>query len=128
MKQLILTIEVKCLESIGVKGQFTEVNMVPFTGRAYGTDFSGEVLGQGVDTQKTDLASGECTLSARYMLEGRDSGGNSCRIFIENSLHDEEGWHPKLVTDSPLLAEWERIPLTASVEGAGEGVVVRVYR
>ena len=128
MKQLILTIEVKCLEGISVKGQDTLVTLLPFTGRAFGEHFSGQVLGNGVDTQKTDLKSGKCRLSARYMLEGTDSAGSSCRIFIENSIQDEDGWHPVLVTDSPVLAEWERIPLTASVEPADGGVTVRIYR
>ena len=128
MKQLILTIEVKCHDGIGVRGRRTEVVMVPFSGRAYGELFTGRVLTGGIDTQKTDLLTGECTLSARYMLEGTDCGGESCRIFIDNNIHDDEGWHPKLVTDSALLAEWEELPLTATVDGADGGVTVRIYR
>ena len=32
-----------------------------------------------------------------------------------------------LVTDSKVLAEWEHLPLTASVDGTESGVVVRIY-
>lgn len=128
MKELILSIKVRCLESIGVKGTDTEVVMVPFTGEAYGEYFSGSIVGTGVDTQKHDIKSGEWNLSARYMLQGTDRYGKECRIFIDNSLHDENGWHPMLVTDSEGLSEWERLPLTASVDGTENGVLVRIYK
>lgn len=127
MKKLLLTIDVLCAEGIGVKGAKTEVIMVPFTGRAFGEDFNGRIVGSGVDTQKFDLASGESTLSARYILQGTDREGVPCRIFIENTVHDEAGWHPMLVTDSKALSEWERLPLTASVDPTESGVVVRIY-
>lgn len=128
MKELLLSIEVCCHEGIGVKGQDTEVVMLPFSGRAFGAYFNGEIMGTGVDTQRYDLKSGEGSLSARYMLQGTDRDGNSCRIFIENSLHDERGWHPLIVTDSKCLAEWERLPLTATVDGTETGVLVRIFR
>ncbi|SDB05311.1 hypothetical protein SAMN02910317_00199 [Ruminococcaceae bacterium FB2012] len=127
MKELLLTIDVVCSQGLSVKGGETEVVMVPFTGRAFGEHFSGRIIGPGVDTQKFGLKSGEGTLSARYMLQGTDSEGCPCRIFIENSIHDEAGWHPMLVTDSKVLAEWEHLPLTASVDGTESGVVVRIY-
>ena len=127
MKELLLTVDVTCTDSIGVKGSETEVVMVPFTGKAFGEYFSGETAGVGVDTQKFDLKTGAGTLSARYMLRGTDREGCPCSIFIENSVHDEAGWHPFLVTDSKCLSEWERLPLTATVEGTDKGVTVRIY-
>lgn len=128
MRELILSIDVRCCESINVKGTDTEIIMIPFTGKAYGEYFNGEIIGTGVDTQKFDVRSGEGSLSARYMLQGTDKDGKACRIFIENSLHDEKGWHPMLVTDSECLSEWERLPLVASVDGTENGVLVRVYK
>ena len=120
------TIEL-CLEPYGVQGQDMKVVMIPFTGKASGEYFNGEIIGTGVDTQK--YREGEAgQLSARYMLKGKDSAGNDCKIFIENSAHDDEGWHPMIVTDSRLLAEWESIPLVASVDGKEVGVLVRIYR
>ena len=67
-------------------------------------------------------------LSARYMLEGKDAQGNACRIFIENQGNGETGLHPKIVTDSPLLKEWEECRLSSTVEGAPGGVTVRIFR
>ena len=127
MKQLILTIDVICTDGIGVRGSDTEVVMVPFTGRAYGKDFNGRIVGTGIDTQKHDLKTDTVTLSARYMLQGTDSEGIPCRIFIENSQRDEAGRHPMLVTDSKALSDWERLPLTATVDPTDCGVVVRIY-
>lgn len=127
MKELLLSIDVQCLESVGVKGKHTGILMIPFTGRAYGEYFNGEIIGTGTDTQKYDVKSGECRLSARYMLQGIDKEGNACRIFIENSLQDEEGWHPMVVTDSTCLCQWEQIPLIATVNGTQNGVLVQIY-
>ena len=127
MKELLLTVDVVCARGISVRGSKKEVNMVPFTGRAYGTMFTGKIVGTGVDTQTTDLMTGKCTLSARYMLQGFDMEGTPCRIFIENSVRDQAGWHPRLVTDSPMLSSWESLPLTASVDSTDLGVVVRIY-
>ena len=125
-KKLLLTIDVKCLEAPSVKGQVYTVVMVPFTGTAYGDYFNGEIIGTGVDTQKYN-PEGQCSLSARYMLQGKDCSGADCKIFIENSQCDANGWRPFLVTDSKYLAEWERIPLIATVDPAEGGVTVKIY-
>lgn len=127
MKKLMLSIDIQCHECIGVKGQDTEIVMVPFSGRAYGEYFNGEIIGTGIDTQKFNIKSGEGILSARYMLQGKDKDGAACRIFIENSQHDEKGWHPMIVTDSKCLSEWERLDMTATVDNTESGVLVQIY-
>ena len=125
MEQL-LEIRVACHEAVRVKGSAREIVMIPFTGEAEGPLFSGRVIGTGVDTQV--IACGKVTLSARYMLEGRDADGNPCRIFIENQGSMEDGLRPSVVTDSPLLRDWEAACLRSTVEGAPGGVTVRIYR
>ena len=67
-------------------------------------------------------------LSARYMLEGTDAAGNACRIFIENQGSWQEGFTPRIVTDSSLLKELETAELTATVDGIPGGVLVRIFR
>ena len=84
------------------------------------------MTGTGVDTQT--IENGGITLSARYMMEGKDAEGNPCRIFVENQGNGESGFHPMIVTDSALLREWETAELSATVEGAPGGVTVRIYR
>ncbi len=61
------------------------------------------------------------------MLSGVDAQGQNCKIFIENSLNDESGWHPVIVTDSKYLSGWEKKPLIATVDGIEGGVLVRIY-
>lgn len=90
MKELILSIYVQCFESISVKGRDTEIAMIPFTGKAYGKYFSGEIIGTGIDTQKFDIKSGECSLSARYMLQGTDKYGKACR-YVKSLTHTRFG-------------------------------------
>ena len=126
MKELLLTINVKCLEPLYVKGKNSAVNMVPFTGSASGKIFEGIVLPYACDTQRFEEGK-DANLSARYMLEGTDSTGQKCRIFIDNSCRDESGWHPQIVTDSKAYAYLEDGPLLATVEGTEDGVTVNIY-
>lgn len=125
--ELILSIQVLCTDAWAVEGKAQKVVMVPFTGSASGKYFNGKIIGSGCDTQKYPK-NGEGTLSARYMLEGKDFTGADCRIFIENSNHDSDGWHPVIVTDSKALTDWEDIPLKADVTGAPGGVLVEIYK
>ena len=126
VQEQLLEIHVRCFEAISVKGRNRSIVMIPFDGNAEGLLFSGRVNGQGVDTQTIEERS--VTLSARYMLEGKDAEGNSCRIFIENQGNMETGLHPRIVTDSPLLRGWEGAELSSTVEGAPGGVTVRIFR
>lgn len=125
--QTLLTIRVQCMESCEVQGKTRKICMVPFTGEAGGDFFRGKTIGTGVDTQ-TYRESEAPSLSARYMLEGEDYTGQQCRIFIDNSLRDDSGWHPQVTTDSRALSAWEEEPLLATVDPAPGGVVVQIFR
>ena len=124
---LLAEIRVECSEAISVKGQETTVVMIPFTGIADGPYFRGRTVGSGVDTQQIGK-DGVTRLSARYMLEGTDAAGNACRIFIENRGSWQEGFTPRIVTDSTLLKDWETAELSSTVEGIPGGVLVRIFR
>ncbi len=124
---ILTEIRVECGEAVSVRGQETAVVMIPFTGVADGPCFRGETIGTGVDTQRIGK-DGHARLSARYMLEGTDAAGNACRIFVENQGSDRDGFIPRIVTDSPLLKEWETAELGASVTGRPGGVLVRIFR
>ena len=126
MSELILTIEVKCLDTVSVKGHTTDIVMIPFTGSASGKYFSGSVIGTGTDTQKTQK-SGECILSARYMLSGRDMNGDECKIFVENESRADGKIHPVIVTDSEALAFLETAELYSEIEPADGGVTVKIF-
>ena len=125
-EELILQIQVACESPLSVKGQQRDIVMIPFGGTASGPYFTGKIIGPGVDTQKI-AKGGVPALSARYMLEGTDKAGSACRVFIENEGNWGEGFHPMIVTDSPLLAAWETAPLRATVEGIPGGVLVSVF-
>lgn len=127
MKRLLLTIEAVFREALTVSGSEEKIVMITFSGTAHSEHFSGEITGTGTDTQKYDLKSGECSFSARYMLQGTDKNGQKCRIFIENQQQNNSGWLPKIVTDSQYLRSWETLPLTASVDADDKGVTVRIY-
>ena len=124
---LLLTIHVQCSEPYSVAGHKMNIVMIPFTGTATGGFFTGKIIGTGVDTQKIPR-SGDAFLSARYMLEGEDFAGNKCRIFIENQGDAQSGYHPLLITDSPVLADWENAELKAEIEPADGGVIVKICR
>ena len=126
MGDLILEIDVDCFDAVHIKGNTRDIVMIPFTGKATGPYFSGSVIGEGVDTQKIGK-DGECVLSARYALEGRDAEGQTCRVFIENQGSDKAGFHPMIVTDSKYLAKWETMALSSTITPKAGGVIVRIY-
>lgn len=123
----ILTIRVECGEPSCVVGYKTDIVMIPFTAVATGRFFTGKTIGTGVDTQKI-VKGGEAFLSARYMLEGEDFAGNKCRVFIENQGNFRDGFKPMLVTDSPVLRDWECAEFLAEIEPAAGGVIIKIFR
>ncbi len=127
MEELLMEIRVECGEAASVRGQETTIVMIPFTGTTEGPYFKGKTVGTGVDTQRIGK-DGIARLSARYMLEGQDAAGNACRIFIENEGNGQEGFTPRIVTDSPLLKGWETEELSAAVDGIPGGVLVKIFR
>ena len=124
---LLLEIQVRTLPSQRVNGKTRDILMIPFTGTASGPWFTGQVIGQGMDTQKISKA-GKAALSARYMLEGTDKSGQSCRVFIENQGCPQSGLVPRIVTDSPLLRPWETADLFSTLEIPGDCVIIRIFR
>ena len=80
----VLTINVRITAINEVKGNAGTARMILFDGDAASEYFTGTILPGGVDTQKDKPGEGTL-LSARYILEGTDYKGESCRIFIENN-------------------------------------------
>lgn len=104
------------------------VRMILFNGRCEGKYFNGTILPGGVDTQLIrEGASG--TLSARYMLEGYDSEGQLCHIYIENNAdHGSPDTCPILHTDSPALKWLETETLAGRIENPDGQLVITIYR
>ena len=125
--ELLMEIEIRIKGSQFVAGHTRDVCMIEFDGTATGPYFNGEVIGTGVDTQKIEKTK-EMALSARYMLEGKDSAGNDCRIFIENNGTNFDDCKPTVYTNSPLLADWETSDLSAKVIPQEGGVKIQVYK
>ncbi|WP_167958242.1 hypothetical protein [Anaerosporobacter faecicola] len=125
--ELLLTIDVIIEKSLHVIGHTKDICMIPFTAKANGPYFQGNTIGACVDTQKIEKT-GECLLSARYMLEGIDHEGNPCHLFIENNARDLAHCCPTIVTDSACLAEWETTSLTGIGEPTKDGVIIRIYK
>jgi len=87
-----------------VKTQDECINMISFGGDCHCDFFDGVILPGGVDTQKflknEDGTLKPGTLSARYILEGKDKQGNPAKIFIENNgVVDKDG----NVTTNPVV-------------------------
>ncbi len=123
---LFLDIDVVCEDALTVSGNELDAVMIPFSGTVSGPCFSGRILPSGVDTQRI-RKDGTTFLSARYMLEGTDSEGRACRIFVENEGSWLTGFVPRVITDSKALSFLETTPLCAAIDGTEKGVRVRVY-
>lgn len=127
----VLKVNVIVDQSLQVKGSKKDVNMVLFHGDAYSEYFEGNVLPGGVDTQVCD-ESGRLSLSARYILKGKDMEHNDCCIFIENEgIMKQDGGviktTPNIITDSKCLKWMESASLTGTVEITEKDIVIRIF-
>lgn len=122
----LFDVYVDITDTIGVKGRLHDVYMLSFTGEVRGRYFNGKVISTGVDTQYSSKDR-PMLLSARYMLEGKDIDGKNCRCFIENNGSFDNGFIPKIVTDSPTLAEFEGAELKAEIATKENGVIVSIF-
>ena len=130
MGKLVLSIEVDIDESIEVKGSNGKAVMIKFHGKSQCENFNGEILPGGIDTQK-QIGNGALSLSARYILEGKDYTGTFCRIFIENNGSFENGemkTKPIIVTDSYALKWLETADLYGTITGRDGGVLISFYQ
>ena len=106
--EVLVSIEGKDVSFL--KGPAGEVVMIPFGGTVQGEIFNGVVCPGGVDCQRVNLT-GVRHMCARYMLEGTDSAGEKCHIFVDNN-----GWFngmqspfqtvPTSMTDIKTLAPY----------------------
>lgn len=122
----LFDVYVDIIDNVCVKGKLHDVCMLSFTGKVSGRYFNGKVIGTGVDTQYSSKDE-PMLLSARYMLEGKDIDGNECRCFIENNGSFENGFTPKIVTDSPSLSEFEEAELKAEITAKENGVIISIF-
>jgi hypothetical protein len=110
--------------ALHMKGENSEVDMIPFKGTVESELFTGIVEPCGVDTQIVNAVHVR-HMSARYLLTGKDSAGAEAHIYVENN-----GWFddrtktmpfhtvPTFYTDSAALA-----PYLHSSHFEGEGVI-----
>ena len=134
MENMIMTIDVVLDDMIEVHGSNGEAAMILFHGKSESDFFKGEILPGGVDTQKQ--IKGESRLmSARYILEGVDSDGSKCRIFIENNGEIKDPVQgeviktkPVIYTDSTALKWLETASIFGTVEGNEKGVTISFFK
>lgn len=132
----VLTVNVKIESAFDVKNENGDsAVMILFTGDVTGKYFEGKVLPGGVDTQIIGKSGYKHTLSARYILEGKDHTGENCRIFIENNGNfgnAPEGimfrTYPRIITDSKALDFLNRDLLVGEGYPAENGVTIKIFR
>lgn len=103
------------------------VQQISFHG-TFSCDFgTGIIMPGAVDTQ-TRFGDEACTLSARYILEGKDEAGTIFHIYVENngSIKDSEiiDTIPIIHTDYPQLKYLENNSLVGKVIPQDEGVQI----
>lgn len=126
----VLTFAVEITGNETVKGKNGEAVMILFGGNADCENFHGKILPGGVDTQVEWLGQNR-TLSARYILEGVDKAGQSCRIFVENNgIVEKEGelsTTPRILTDSEALSYLEQEELFGTITPTQKGVTIHIF-
>lgn len=129
MKKLILKLNINLTKCIEVKGISQTARLALFDGSAEGEFFKGTILEGGVDTQKEYADSSKPgTLSARYVLEGKDYTGADCRIFVENNaIMGEAKTKPVILTDSKALSFLESAVLEGQIDTSSGELKILIY-
>lgn len=114
-----------------VKSSAGIATMILFHGDADCENFRGKVLPGGVDTQ-VEYKGKKRSLSARYILEGVDAKGCTCRIFVENQglvepHTDIIKTKPTIITDSAVLKWLESASLTGSVREKDGYIIIQIF-
>lgn len=128
-KDEIITLRFRITNSETVEGQKERAVMLFFEGTTDTKWFQGRTLPGSIDTQLQKEGK-PSRLSARYILEGIDSEGENCRIFIENNGTDINGeiqTTPMILTDSKALAWLETAELTGRLDFVGEEMIIRIF-
>ncbi|MCR4923366.1 MAG: DUF3237 family protein [Lachnospiraceae bacterium] len=100
----LFTVHINCYADYEVNCEGTLYKQILFDGNVTGACFNGRILPGGVDTQIIN-PDGKGSLCARYILEGKDSLGNDCRIFVENTAEiGSQLTFPKCCSDSSELS------------------------
>ena len=124
---LIFSIDVTLCAPAAFKGKSSGVTMIPFSATTEGKYFTGKSIINGCDTQISEQRG--FSLSARYMLTGKDYTGAKCSIFIENNGTSLENCLPKIKTDSEALSFLEKAELYSRVIPSPDGkmVIVKIF-
>ena len=122
----IMTINVNITGMQRVSTSKKTVTQVLFDGTAEGEYFNGTILPGGVDTQIKGPEKG--TLSARYMLEGKDNSGNNCKMYISNdAIQNSNITTPHILTDSENLRWLNEAELRGELTIVENGVQIEIF-
>lgn len=125
----ILRLHINVKEVVEVKGFAGTGRLVLFDGTAEGKYFTGTIANGGVDTQKEIKEPAIGTLSARYIINGTDSKGNSCGLFVENNgVFGEEYTSPKIYTNSEDLKWMEGVELKGKIATIDNQLTILIYK
>ena len=122
----IMTINVNITGMQRVSTSEKTVTQVLFVGTAEGEYFNGTILPGGVDTQINVPEKG--TLSARYMLEGKDNSGDNCKMYISNdAIQNCNITTPHILTDSENLRWLNEAELRGELTIVENGVQIEIF-
>jgi len=129
--KLLLKIHINITDVLEVSGTDLTAKMILFDGYCSSPLFTGKILPGAVDTQKV-YSNGATSLSARYILEGKDETGKSCRLFIENIAITTPGekviTRPQIYTDSKALKWLETESLYGEMANDDEGFSIIIMK
>ncbi len=132
----VLTVHVKIQNALNLDNEFGDsVVMISFSGSVTGPYFEGDVLSGGIDTQIIGKTGDRHTVSARYMIEGRDFTGKDCKMYIENNGVFNKNQKdvlfrtsPKIITNSKALDFMNSDVLVGEGVSTESGVDIKIYR
>ena len=120
--------------SSGKLESYYKNNYITFDGDCQAPFFTGKILDGGVDTQKFEKGK-PGTLSARYIIKGKDNKGQETSLFIENNgFVNEDGsieTNPVILCDNDELAPLFSKKLTGRIKNVDcpekNRIIIEIY-
>lgn len=132
----VMVVHVRTEEAIHLNQENGDsVVMIPFSGYATGPWFEGEIEKGATDTQIISADRSKHSLSARYIMNGKDHLGDPCKLYIENNGNFYEPnphylfrTYPRIITSSAALKFLEQAIMVAEGTFTEKGLQIKIYR
>ncbi|MCR5796539.1 MAG: family 43 glycosylhydrolase [Eubacterium sp.] len=124
----IVCLNLNVLKKTSLKGHSEDVELISVSGESSTEYFKGKIKNETTIVKKIEHGNIR-NLDARFILEGEDNTGKSCKIFLEiNGISREisDKFEARITTDSDELQWVTNAELACEIENNGDEIIIKI--